>query len=68
MRNLEITEIIKKLRKDNCIPLCGNCHKMEQSTHFKDIYKKIVKPEYWSQIKKEYEKIEENIKNFSFMK
>jgi len=66
LRNLEIKEIIKKLKQDNCIPLCGNCHRMEQSTHFKNNYEKIVKPEHWNQIKKDYEMIEKNIESFKF--
>ena len=66
LRNLEIKEIIKKLKKNNCIPLCGNCHRMEQSTQFKNNYEKIVRPEYWDNIKKYYEIIENNIKNFNF--
>ena len=66
LRNLEIKEIIKKLKQDNCILLCGNCHKMEQSTQFKNNYEKIAKPEYWNLIKKDYERIEKNIENFKF--
>ncbi|NVM37313.1 MAG: hypothetical protein HWN81_17075, partial [Candidatus Lokiarchaeota archaeon] len=66
LRNLETKEIIKKLKQENCITLCGNCHKMEQSTHFKNYYEKIVRPEYWNLIKKDYERIEKNIENFKF--
>jgi len=39
---------------------------MEQSTQFKNNYEKIVKPEHWDQIKKDYERIEKNIENFKF--
>ena len=67
LRNLEMKEIIEKLKEENCIPLCGNCHRMEQATQFKNNYEKIVAPEYWVNIKKTYEKIEKNIKNFKFM-
>jgi hypothetical protein len=66
LRYLENKEIIKKLKEDNCIPLCGNCHRMEQSTQFKNNYEKIVNPEHWDNIKKNYEMIENNIKNFKF--
>jgi len=66
LRDLEIKEIIKKLKKDNCISLCGDCHRMEQATQFKNNYEKIVEPEYWDDIKKYYEMLENNIKNFKF--
>jgi len=66
LRDLEIKEIAKKLKKDNCISLCGDCHRMEQSTQFKNNYEKIVRPEYWDDIKKYYEILENNIKNFKF--
>jgi len=66
LRYLEIKEIIKKLKKDNCISLCGDCHRMEQATQFKINYEKIVEPEYWDDIKKYYEMLENNIKNFKF--
>jgi predicted transcriptional regulator len=39
---------------------------MEQATQFKNNYEKIVNPEYWDDIKKNYEMIENNIKNFKF--
>ena len=68
LRDLEIKEILKKLKKDNCISLCGDCHRMEQSTQFKNNYEKIVRPEYWDDIKKYYEILENNIKNFKFKK
>jgi len=66
LRYLENKEIIKKLKKDNCIPLCGNCHRMEQATQFKNNYEKIVNPEHWYKVKKNYEMIQNNIKNFKF--
>ena len=66
LRNLEINEIINKLKSDNIIVLCGSCHRMEQSSQFEENYEKIAKPEHWDQIKKDYEMIEENIKNFTF--
>ena len=53
LRNLEIKEIIEKLTKDNCIPLCGNCHRMEQATQFKNNYEKIVISDYLGRYKKE---------------
>ena len=39
---------------------------MEQSTQFKKNYEKIVDPEYWDDLKKYYEMIENNIKIFKF--
>ena len=66
LRYLEIKEIIKKLKKDNCICICGDCHRMEQATQFNNNYEKIVEPEHWDDIKKYYEMLENNIKNFKF--
>lgn len=66
LRNLEIKEIIKKLKQENCVLLCENCHRMDQSPHFKNNYKQIVKAEHWNQIKEDYEMIEKNLGKFKF--
>ena len=39
---------------------------MEQATQFKNNYETIVRSEYWDDIKKYYETLENNIKNFKF--
>ena len=66
LRNLEIKNILKRLRTENCVPLCGNCHRMEQSIHFKKNFKDIIKPAYWNQIKEFYDIIEKNLREFKF--
>lgn len=66
LRNLEIIRIISKLKQEDCIILCGNCHRMVQSTYFKKRYEQIINPEHWDQIKKDFERIEKNIENFKF--
>ena len=66
LRYLEMKEIIEKIKEENCITLCANCHRMEQATQFKKNYEEIVSPEHWDNIKKSYENIENNIKNFKF--
>ncbi|MFX0178477.1 MAG: hypothetical protein ACFE85_19860 [Candidatus Hodarchaeota archaeon] len=66
IKNKEINPMKKQLKEENCIVICGNCHKMERTFHFKNYYDKVIPPEYWNQIKLDYETIEENKKNFKF--
>ncbi|MHA1884735.1 MAG: hypothetical protein ACW96S_06775, partial [Promethearchaeota archaeon] len=63
LRHLECKEIIEKLKEENCVVLCANCHKMQESTHFKNKYEKIVKPGHWNQIKEYYKIIDKNLRN-----
>ncbi len=66
IKNKEFSLMKKQLEEENCIPICGNCHKMERTFHFKNHYEEIVNPKYWNQIKEFYEAIEDNIKKFKF--
>jgi len=66
IKNKEFSLMKKQLKKENCIAICGNCHKMQRTFHFKNNYEKVVYPEYWNQIKKYYRMIEDNIKKFEF--
>jgi len=66
IKNKEFSLMKKQLEEENCIPICGNCHKMERTFHFKNNYEKIVNPKYWNQINEFYRMIEDNIKKFKF--
>ena len=66
IKNMEFTQMKNQLIDEKCVPICGNCHKMEHASHFKNLYEDIVPPEYWNQIEKYYKKIDTNIKEFKF--
>lgn len=66
IKNKEIKDMKNQLKEENCVVLCGNCHKMDHTFHFKNLYKKVLPPEYWKQIEKDYKMIEKNLENFKF--
>jgi len=38
IKNKEFSLMKKQLKKENCIAICGNCHKMQRTFHFKNNY------------------------------
>ncbi|MFX1365138.1 MAG: hypothetical protein ACFFCE_17925 [Promethearchaeota archaeon] len=57
-------EIVKTLKRENCVAICANCQRMIHSHQFKKNYESIINSEYWDQIKQFYKKAESNIKKF----
>ncbi len=68
LRNLSFDDIIKTLVDENCICLCGNCHKMIHTLNFEKNAQKIVKKEYLSEIKTFYTILRKYIYDFKFKK
>lgn len=66
IKNKEIKPMKNQLKEENCIVVCGNCHKMDRTFHFKNLYNKVLPPEYWKQIEQDYKKIEKNMGCFNF--
>jgi hypothetical protein len=65
MRQRKFDEIIKWLKEDKCVCLCGNCHSMIHNIVFVK-YSKIIfkKGNIKSKIDNKVEEIRNNIKNF----
>jgi len=66
IRKMEPKQIEAELRNKNCVILCGNCHQMIDSIQFKNQHEKVIKSEYWNQIKSYFETLEKNVNNFEF--
>ena len=66
IRKMEPKQIETELRKNNCVILCGNCYRMIDFIQFKNQHEKIIKSEYWNQIKSYFEPFEKKVKNFEF--
>jgi len=66
INHLEYKEIKSELKKKDCVSLCGNCHQLIDSHHFKNHNEKIIGSEYSEHIKTYYGRILKNIKNYYF--
>ena len=66
INHLEFKKIKIELIKKDCVSLCGNCHQLIDSHHFKNHHEKIIGPEYSEQVKTFYDKILKNIRSFKF--
>jgi len=66
INHLEFKQIKSELIKKDCVSLCGNCHQLIDSHHFKNHHERIIGPEYSLQVKTYYDKVLKNIKNFKF--
>jgi len=66
LSNLNIRKIMKKLKEDNAVCLCANCHSMTESSQFKEDINKIIEKRDIPELKTYYKKINQNIKNYVF--
>jgi len=66
INNLKISKIIKKLKEDNVICLCANCHNMTESRHFKENMSEIIENRDLNELKPFYKKLDRKIKYYSF--
>ena len=66
IKNYEYNHMKEWLKKEDCVALCGNCHKMVHSNHFELNHEKIIGKEYSEEIKQYYNKLSRDIKNYSF--
>ncbi|NVM38578.1 MAG: hypothetical protein HWN81_23515 [Candidatus Lokiarchaeota archaeon] len=66
-RKWDIKKLIKDFfLKEECIILCANCHAMIKSSNFKNYVKFILGSEYKREVLTDYNKLEYNIKLFTF--
>jgi len=64
IKNYEFNHMKEWLKKENCVALCGNCHKMVHSNHFERKHKEIIGSEHSEEVKRIYDKIRRNIKEY----
>jgi len=68
IKNYEYNHLKEWLLRENCVALCGNCHKMLHSKHFEKNHKEVIGEEHSEEIRKYYIGLRRNIKDFSFEK
>jgi cytochrome c553 len=66
IKNKEIRIMKNQLKEENCVAICANCHKMDRTFHFKNLYKEVLSPELWKQVEKDYKSIRKNVADFEF--
>ena len=66
LSNLSVSKIRKKLKEDDAVCLCANCHSMTESSHFKKNLSEIVENRDINELKTFYKKLDHKIKNYSF--
>jgi len=66
INHLEFKQTKSELIKKDCVSLCGNCHQLIDSHHFKNNHEKIIGSEYSVHVKEYYNKVLKNIKKFKF--
>ncbi len=69
--NLKIEDILKIIEEEDIVCLCSNCHSLIHTRYFYDNLKVIFKGDlhfFAKKALKNYEDIENNVKNFKYMK
>jgi len=68
IKNYEYNHMKEWLKEEDCVALCGNCHKMVHSNHFEINHEIIIGKEHSEAIEQFYNEIRRNLKKFSFAK
>jgi len=66
INHLELNQIKSELINQNCVSLCGNCHQLIDSHHFKNHNENIIGPEHSDHEKLYYQLVMRNIRDFKF--
>ena len=66
LSSLNISKIMEKLKSDNAICLCANCHSMTESSQFKENIGEIVENRDLLELRRYYNRLNQNIKKYSF--
>ena len=66
LSNLSTSKIINKLKEDNAICLCANCHSMTESRHLEQNLGEILEKPEMNELVTYYKEIHQKINNYSF--
>jgi len=66
LSNLNVSRIIKKLREDDVVCLCANCHSITESRHFEENIGEILENKDLDELRIYYKTLNQRIKNYSF--
>ena len=66
LSNLNTSKIINKLKEDNAICLCANCHSMTESRHLEQNMGEILEKQEIHELITYYKEIHQRINNYTF--